>query len=102
MDHADFSKLNTEDAIKNIEKSYEIIEKHLGKKDIKIFTYPCGLYKEETLNKLSEKCYIQNLTDNKINRSNNLNLHALSRCYPLSDSNSLIILKIIYRSIRYK
>lgn len=102
MDHADFSKLNTEDAIKNIEKSYEIIEKYLGKKEVKIFTYPCGLYKEETLNKLSEKGYIQNLTDNKINRSNNLNLHALSRCYPLSDSTSLIVLKIIYRSIRYK
>lgn len=102
MNHADFSKLDTEEAVTNVEKSYNIIEKHLGKKEVKIFTYPCGLYKEETLNKLSEKGYIQNLTDNKINKSNNLNLHALSRCYPLSDSTSLIILKIIYRAIRYK
>lgn len=102
MDHADFSILDTNDAIKNIEKSYEIIEKHLGKKDTKIFTYPGGMYKEETISALAEKGYIQNLTDNKINKSNALNLNALSRCYPLNDITPLIILKIIYRSIRYK
>ena len=38
---------------------------------------------------------------NKINKSKDLNLYGLHRCYPLSDSLFKMELKIIYRSIRY-
>jgi hypothetical protein len=41
------------------------------------------------------------LTDNKINKSKNLDLSRLHRCYPLSDSIFKMTLKIFYRSIRY-
>ena len=68
---------------------------------MKIFTYPYGLYSQEQLEPLKEEGYVINLTDNKINKSKDLNLYGLHRCYPLSDSLFKMELKIIYRSIRY-
>jgi len=68
---------------------------------LKIFTYPYGLYKEEQIENLKKEGYIQNLTDNKINKSKDLDLYRLHRCYPLNDSIYKMMAKIIYRSIRY-
>ena len=51
---------------------------------------------------LKEAGYVQNLTDNKINTSKELDLSGLHRSYPLNDSVLKIILKIQYRAIRYK
>ena len=101
MDHPDFSKLAVDEAVKNVNESYSIIEEKLGEQKVKIFTYPYGLYTDEELNVLEKDGYIQNLTDNKINKSKNLNLYGLHRCYPLSDSIYKMLLKIHYRSIRY-
>ena len=56
---------------------------------------------EDVIQYLKEAGYIINLTDNKINKSKNLNLYGLHRCYPLSDSTFKMELKIVYRSIRY-
>ena len=58
-------------AVNNVNKSYEIIEEKLGKQETKIFTYPYGLYTEEQVEALKNEGYIQNLTDNKINKSKN-------------------------------
>jgi len=101
LEHQDFSKLSVQEAVNNVNASYEIIERELGKKFLKIFTYPYGLYNEEQISELEKQNYIQNLTDNKINKSKNLNLSKLHRCYPLSDSVNTILLKIWYRSLRY-
>lgn len=101
MDHNDFSKLTVQEAVKNVKESYSIIEEKLGKQKNKIFTYPYGLYTEEEIIKLEEEGYIQNLTDNKINKSNNLDLSRLHRCYPLRDSPFKVLLKIWYRAFRY-
>ena len=101
IDHPEFTLLNTESAVANVEKSYEIIESNLGKQEPKVFTYPYGLHTEEQVDALEEKGYMQNLTDNKINKSNSLDLARLHRCYPLSDSPLKMKLKILYRSIRY-
>lgn len=101
MDHPEFTSLSVEDAVKNVNTSYEIIESKLGKQKVKVFTYPYGLYKEEQIVELEKQGYIQNLTDNKINKSKHLNLSRLHRCYPLEDSVFKIIFKIHYRSIRY-
>lgn len=101
MDHPEFTSLSVEEAINNVNNSYKIIEEKLGKQKQKVFTYPYGLYTEEQIIALEKEGYIQNLTDNKINNSNNLNLSRLHRCYPLNDSICKIMLKIIYRSIRY-
>lgn len=78
VDHPEFTKISTKDACDNVNKSYNEIEE-----------------------KLKEQGYIQNLTDNKINKSSNLNLYGLHRCYPLNDSIYKIMAKIIYRTIRY-
>lgn len=101
MNHPEFTKLSTEEASKNVDESYNKIQKKLGKAKTKIFTYPYGLYTEEQLKKLEDEGYIQNLTDNKINKSKDLNLSGLHRCYPLSDSIYEMMAKIAYRSIRY-
>ena len=50
---------------------------------------------------LKKEGYIHNLTDNKINKSKDLDLYRLHRCYPLNDSIYKMMAKIIYRSIRY-
>ncbi|MBR2704795.1 MAG: polysaccharide deacetylase family protein [Clostridia bacterium] len=101
IDHAEFTNLSTEDAVSNVNKSYEIIEEKLGKQETKIFTYPYGIYTDEQIEALKNEGYIQNLTDNKINKSKSLDMARLHRCYPLSDSIVKMISKIIYRSIRY-
>ena len=101
MDHPEFTKLSTEEAVKNINASYEIIESKLGKQNTKIFTYPYGLYTDDEVEALRKEGYIQNLTDNKVNESNKIDLAKLHRCYPLSDSPTKMYLKMIYRTIRY-
>ena len=100
-DHPEFTSLSVEEAVNDVNNTYKIIEEKLGKQPIKIFTYPYGLHKEEQNDALWKEGYIQNLTDNKINKSKNLDLSRLHRCYPLSDSIFKMTLKIFYRSIRY-
>ena len=101
MNHPEFTNLDTETAVSNVNESYNKIEEKLGKTNLKIFTYPYGLYKEEQIENLKKEGYIQNLTDNKINKSKDLDLYRLHRCYPLNDSIYKMMAKIIYRSIRY-
>lgn len=101
IDHPEFTKLTTEEAVKNVNDSYKIIEEKLGEQKTKIFTYPYGLYTEEQINELEKEGYIQNMTDNKINKSKKLDLSRLHRSYPLSDSIFKMILKKNYRSFRY-
>lgn len=100
-DHTNFNKLTVMDAVNNVINSYDKIEKNLSTENTKVFTYPYGLYTEEEINELANLGYIQNLTDNRINTSENLDLSRLHRCYPLSDSTYKILLKIMYRNLRY-
>lgn len=99
--HTEFNKLSVEETLENVDSSYKALEENLGEQKTKIFTYPYGLYIQEQLEPLKEEGYVINLTDNKINKSKDLNLYGLHRCYPLSDSLFKMELKIIYRSIRY-
>ena len=101
INHPEFTSLTVEEAVNNVNKSYEIIENNLGKQKLKIFTYPYGLFTEEQIIALEKEGYIQNLTDNKINKSKNLDLARLHRDYPLNDSPLKVIIKIIFRSIKY-
>ena len=101
INHPEFTSLTTEEAVENVNESYKIIEENLGEQSPKIFTYPYGLYTQEQIEALEKEGYIQNLTDNKINKSKSLNLSELHRCYPLSDSIYKMMVKITYRSIRY-
>lgn len=101
-EHYDFSQKNTEEAVEDVKYAHNEIEKNLEKQQIKVFTYPYGLCKEETSKKLKEEGFIQNLTDNKINKSKTLDLSKLHRSYCLEDSILKILIKEKYRAIRYE
>ena len=99
--HPEFTTLSAEEAKNNVDESYRVIEENLGTQELKIFTYPYGLNTDDERKILKEEGYVQNLTDNKINKSKELDLYGLHRCYPLSDSIYKMVAKIIYRSVRY-
>ena len=89
--------------IENVNKSYDEIEANLGiENQFKVFTYPEGRYTKETLEALKGEGYMQNLTDNKVNTSKDLDIYALHREYPLEDSVFKILTKTYYRTIRYR
>lgn len=101
-EHLEYDKEPVEKLVELTNKSYQNIVDNLEDENIlKVFTYPYGLYNDETISALEKEGYIQNLTDNKVNQSNKLDLSRLHRCYPLGDSVFKIILKIQYRSVRY-
>ena len=85
-----------------MDESYRIIEEKLGVTTPKIFTYPYGLSTNEERSLLWQAGYIQNLTDNRINLSDRLDLSGLHRSYPLNNSVLKILLKIQYRVLRYE
>lgn len=99
--HPEFTELSAEKAVTDVNTSYSIIEEEIGKQNTKIFTYPYGLHTDEQVEALRSEGYVQNLTDNKINKSNSLDMARLHRCYPLSDLPIKMFVKIVYRSIRY-
>lgn len=99
--HIESFKIKKGKFVKDILMAHHNIEKHLGKKIAKVFTYPYGIYEEKKLRALEKEGFVQNLTDNKINESKTLNMSRLHREYPLSDSVFMILLKILYREIRY-
>lgn len=99
--HLYYDKVSPNQLAEDTLQAHQKIEKELGEKQTRIFTYPYGVYTEETVKTLEQQGFVQNLTDNKINTSKKLNLSKLHRCYPLSDPVWKILLKIEYRSIRY-
>ncbi len=103
LTHCKYNEVKAEDLVKQTNQAYENLKNNLQDENmLKVFTYPYGLYTSEELDVMGKEGYIQNLTDNKINRSNTLNLSGLHRSYPLNDPVWKIILKIEYRSYKYK
>lgn len=103
LTHAQYNKETPEKLVDDTEKSYSEIKQKLNDDDIlKVFTYPYGLYTDEERAALWENGYIQNLTDNRVNLSEKLDLSGLHRSYPLNDPVWKILLKINYRIIRYE
>ena len=47
--HVFYDKLPVRTLNDDVKDSYDIIEKHLGKKDLKVFAYPYGAYTKETV-----------------------------------------------------
>lgn len=100
--HLEYDKQDSKDLVSQTNQAYEDLKTKLQDENmLKVFTYPYGLYNMNDINALADEGYIQNLTDNKVNESKNLNLSMLHRCYPLSDSVFKILLKINYRIMRY-
>ena len=102
LTHCKYNEVSPEDLVKQTNKAYDNLRNNLQDPNLlKVFTYPYGLYTNEELDALGKEGYIQNLTDNKINRSKKLNLSGLHREYPLNNPVWKMILKIEYRSMRY-
>lgn len=102
LTHIEYDKVDSKTLLNQTNEAYDNLQKELKNTNLlKVFTYPYGLYTDEEIKTLSSQGYIENLTDNKVNLSNKLDLSKLHRCYPLSDSVFKIILKIQYRAVRY-
>lgn len=79
--HIFYDKEAKETLVEHIEYAHSNIEKNVGKKVTKVFTYPYGAYTEEHLRALKQAGFVQNLTNDEINETNTLNLYGLSRIY---------------------
>jgi len=101
LQHIEYDKVTPEELEKDITTSLAEIKDKLQADTKNVFCYPYGLFSQEGQQKLKDIGIIQNLTDNRINESEYLNLYGLHRSYPLSDSILEIILKIEYRTLRY-
>lgn len=103
LTHAKYDEVAPKDLVTQTEHAYQSLKEKLGNEDLlKVFTYPYGLNTNEGREALAEAGYIQNLTDNRINLSDKLDLYGLHRSYPLDNSVLKIFLKIQYRAIRYR
>ena len=101
--HIEYDKETPERVLSDTNKAQEDLQNHLGDNNIlKVFTYPYGLSTNEERSLLWQAGYIQNLTDNRINLSDRLDLSGLHRSYPLNNSVLKILLKIQYRVLRYE
>lgn len=102
LTHRKYDEASPEELVSQTEQAYQNLKEKLVTDDLlKVFTYPYGLSTNEGREALAEAGYIQNLTDNRINLSNKLDLYGLHRSYPLNNSVLKIILKIQYRAIKY-
>ena len=102
LNHSEYDKLGTEILLEETNKSYLDLKEKLGDEDLlKVFAYPCGFYLEEEIEALANEGYIQNLMDGKINKSKTLDLNRLHRVYPLNDSVFKMVIKHIYKTIKY-
>ena len=100
--HIKYDEVPVQTVVDDAEIAYKHLCDELGDENLlKVFTYPYGLCNNDDIEALEEKGFIQNLTDNKVNQSNKLDLARLHRCYPLNDSVLKILIKIQYRSLKY-
>lgn len=100
--HTEYDKVAPEELLAQTNMAQEDLQNNLKDSNIlKVFTYPYGLYNDEGRAVLAQAGYVQNLTDNKINTSKELDLSGLHRSYALEDSPLKLFLKIQYRNIRY-
>lgn len=95
--HIFYDKESSETLLKDVNYAYENIEKYTGQRKNKVFTYPYGAYKEEQIETLKQAGYIQNLTDDEINKSDELDLYRLHRYYVKQNESAYKIIKNINR-----
>ena len=77
--HVFYSKLPVRELRDDVKESYELIEKYLGKKDLKVFAYPYGAYTDETVRALKNNGIDFQLYDFGLNHFKNLDKHFMKR-----------------------
>lgn len=93
--HIFYNKETPETLKEHIEYAHSIIEEKLQKQVTKVFTYPYGAYTYEHLEILKNAGFVQNLTNDEINNSDDLNIYGLSRIYVMNHYSKYKILKMI-------
>lgn len=93
--HIFYDKESDETLVKDVNYAYANIEKHVGKKKNKVFTYPYGACNESHIKALEKEGYIQNMTDDEINKSENLDMSRLHRYYVKQNESAYKIIKNI-------
>ncbi len=77
--HVFYDKRPVRELRDDVKASYEEIEKHLGKQDLKIFAYPFGAYTTETVRTLKNNGIDFQIYDIGMNHFNNLDKNAIKR-----------------------
>ena len=77
--HVFYNKLPVRELRDDVIESYELIEEHLGKQDLKVFAYPYGAYTEETVRTLKNNGIDFQVYDIGINNFKNLDRNFIKR-----------------------
>ena len=77
--HVFYNKLPIREIRDDVKESYEMIENHLGKQDLKVFAYPYGAYTTETVRALKNIGIVFQIYDIGINNFNNLDKDYIKR-----------------------
>ena len=77
--HVFYNKLPIREIRNDVKESYEIIEKHLGKKDLKVFAYPYGAYTNDTVRTLKNNGIDFQIYDVGMNYFKNFNKNYIKR-----------------------
>ena len=77
--HVFYDKRSVRELRDDVKASYEEIEKHLGKQDLKIFAYPFGAYTTETVRTLKNNGIDFQIYDIGMNHFKDLDKHAIKR-----------------------
>ena len=77
--HVFYDKRPVREIRDDVKESYEIIEEHLGKQNLKVFAYPYGTYTDETVRTLKNNGIDFQIYDIGINNFKNLDRHYIKR-----------------------
>lgn len=77
--HVFYNRLSVNELRNDVEKSYQEIEKHLGKQDLKVFAYPYGAYTKESILVLRLNGIDMQVYDIGINNFKNFNKNYIKR-----------------------
>ena len=77
--HVSYNKLPVRELSDDVKESYELIEEHLGKQDLKVFAYPYGAYTKETVRTLKNNGIDFQIYDIGINNFKDLDRNFIKR-----------------------
>ena len=77
--HVFYDKRPVRELRDDVIESYELIEKHLGKQDLKVFAYPYGAYTNETVRTLKNNWIDYQVYDIGINNFKDLDRNFIKR-----------------------
>ena len=77
--HVFYDKRPVREIRDDVKESYEIIEEHLGKQNLKVFAYPYGTYTDETVRTLKNNGIDFQIYDIGMNHFKDLDKHAIKR-----------------------